>query len=151
MLQICAFPPRQLIANCSFSVTPDSEMSPGMTTPTTWSVYQAKTQISLTRVFAWRSAGSQGHSFFMRTAKSLIRLGGGPGWSESSLDAKVILLVFLSSGSNAFWPSLQILYWRKHFLSWKTGCKLELTNNLPKNRTDGGKWQVIESVSFTFV
>ena len=31
--------------------------------------------------------------FFMRTAKTLIRLAGCPGWSESSLCAKVILLV----------------------------------------------------------
>ena len=30
--------------------------------------------------------------FFMRTAKTLIRLGGCPGWSESSLGAQVILL-----------------------------------------------------------
>ena len=35
--------------------------------------------------------------FFMRTATALIRLGGCPGWSESSLDTQVILLV-LSSG-----------------------------------------------------
>ena len=47
----------------------------------------------------------------LRTAKILIRLGGCPGWSESSLDAKAILLVLLWGGSittqlytrNALW------------------------------------------------
>ena len=34
-----------------------------------------------------------------RTAKTLIRLGGCPGWSESSLCAHVILLVLLRCGS----------------------------------------------------
>ena len=32
-------------------------------------------------------------SFFMRTANTLIRLGGGPGSSESSLGVQLILLV----------------------------------------------------------
>ena len=36
----------------------------------------------------------------MRTAKTLIRLGGCPGWSESSLGAYAILLVLSRSGSN---------------------------------------------------
>ena len=35
----------------------------------------------------------------MRTAKTLIRLGGCPGWSESSLGAQAILLVLLWGGS----------------------------------------------------
>ena len=35
-----------------------------------------------------------------RTAKTLIRLGGCPGWSESSLGAKTILLVLSWGGSN---------------------------------------------------
>ena len=38
-------------------------------------------------------APSEDLDFFMRTAKTLIRLGGCPGWSESSLGAKAILLV----------------------------------------------------------
>ena len=37
-----------------------------------------------------------------RTAKTLIRLGGCPGWSESSLGAKVILLVLSWGGSKSF-------------------------------------------------
>ena len=36
----------------------------------------------------------------MRTAKTLIRLGGCPGWSESSLGAHTILLVLSWDGSN---------------------------------------------------
>ena len=39
-------------------------------------------------------------AFFMRTAKTLIRLGRCPVWSESSLGAKVILLVLSWGGSN---------------------------------------------------
>ena len=37
-----------------------------------------------------------------RTAKTLIRLGGCPGWSESSLGTKVILFVFSWGGSKCF-------------------------------------------------
>ena len=37
--------------------------------------------------------------FFMRTWKTLIRLGGCPSWSESSLGAHVILLVLSCAGS----------------------------------------------------
>ena len=37
-----------------------------------------------------------------RTAKTLIRLGGCPGWSESSLAAQVIVLVLLCCGSFVF-------------------------------------------------
>ena len=38
-------------------------------------------------------------AFFMWTAKTLIRLGGCPGWSESSLGAHAILLVLSWGGS----------------------------------------------------
>ena len=45
--------------------------------------------------------GSLGiQAFFMRTAKTLIRLGGCPGWSEFSLGAHAILLVFSRGSSN---------------------------------------------------
>ena len=40
-------------------------------------------------------------AFFMRTVKTLIRLGGCPGWSESLLGAHAILLI-LSWGSSFF-------------------------------------------------
>ena len=39
---------------------------------------------------------------FMRTAKTLIRLGGCPGWYESLLDAMVILLVLSCCSTNVF-------------------------------------------------
>ena len=39
-------------------------------------------------------------AFLMRTAKTLIRLGGCPGWSESSLGAHALLLVLSWGGSN---------------------------------------------------
>ena len=52
--------------------------------------------------------------FFMRTAKALIRLGGCPSWSESSLGAQVILLVLSCCGSSThnFTGNWQ------HCLSW---------------------------------
>ena len=37
--------------------------------------------------------------FFKRTAKTLIRLGGRPGWSKSSLGTHAILLVLSRCGS----------------------------------------------------
>ena len=42
-----------------------------------------------------------------RTAKTLIRLGGCPGWSEFSLGAKVILLVLSWGGSSVLWHKWQ--------------------------------------------
>ena len=46
----------------------------------------------------------------MRTAKILIRLGGCPGWSQSSLGAHAILLVLSWGGSNLF------EFWNTHIL-----------------------------------
>ena len=51
---------------------------------------------SLIRVFAVRL---RTRAFFMQTAKTLIRLGGCPGWSESTLGAHAILLVLSCRGS----------------------------------------------------
>ena len=48
-----------------------------------------------------------------RTANTLIRLGGCPGWYESSLGAQVILLVLSCDGSNERWFS--------HFIDALTG------------------------------
>ena len=53
---------------------------------------------SLIRAFAVRCMGSQ--AVFMRTVKTLIRLGGCSGLSESLLGAQVILLVLSCCGSN---------------------------------------------------
>ena len=68
-----------------------------MTKHTKWHVCPSKTQTSLGirpvwsefSLSAWRKLGSL--TFFERTMKDLIRLGGCPGWSESSLDAQSIL------------------------------------------------------------
>ena len=46
--------------------------------------------------------------FFMRTTKTLIRLGGWPGWSESSLGAHDILLVLSWGGSYIFCMIIQL-------------------------------------------
>ena len=42
-------------------------------------------------------------AFFMRTAKTLIRLGGCTSWAESSMGAHAILLVLSRGGSNRYW------------------------------------------------
>ena len=55
---------------------------------------------------------SQWVSFFMRTAKTLIRLGRCPDWSESSLSAHAILLVLSCSGSYCdYFKSLEASVW----------------------------------------
>ena len=55
-------------------------------------------------------------NFFMRTVKTLIRLGGCPGWSESSLGAQDILLVLSCSGSfqNTFGFCVKLLGYDFH-------------------------------------
>ena len=70
----------------------------------------------------------------MRTAKTLIRLGGCSGWSESSLGAHVILLFLLCCGSNLLfcyfsaWESCRLkkqlvyLYEMKYILISKVRC-----------------------------
>ena len=47
----------------------------------------------------WLTIEQLTKAFFMRTAKTLIRPGGCPGWSESSLGAHAILLVLSRGGS----------------------------------------------------
>ena len=93
------------------------KLSHGMTKPTKWSVRPAKTQISLgiRPVWSdWASAQSDQSQRCPpeaklgpklpteRTAKTLIRLGGCPGWSESWLGTKVILFVLSFGGSKCF-------------------------------------------------
>ena len=77
-----------------------------MTKPITWHVRPAKTQISLGIHSVWSelavgSVEALGPKLPREhTAKTLIRLGGCPGWSESSLGAQVMLLVLSCTGSN---------------------------------------------------
>ena len=82
-------------------------MSRLMTKPTKWPVRPAKTQISLGIRLVWSETSQCAQwvaedPVFMRTAKTLIRLGGCPGWSESSLVANLILLVLSWCCSNVF-------------------------------------------------
>ena len=75
----------------------------------------ANTQINLGihpvwSVFTVRSKDSQiTRTFFRRTAKTLMRLCGCPGWSETSLDVRVILFVLSCSGSYFFVPFASVI------------------------------------------
>ena len=74
------------------------DLSRSTTKPAKWPVRPAKTPISLGIRRVWSERlGPQ--LPIERTAKTLIRLGGFPGWSESSLGAKAILLVLSCCGS----------------------------------------------------
>ena len=87
-------------------------MSRLMTKPTKWHVRTAKTQISLSILTK---------AFFMRTAKTLIRLGGRPGWSESLLGAHAILFVLSWGGSRV---SVVYCHCSPAFCSSSTSCTM---------------------------
>ena len=84
------------------------KLSHGMTKQTKWSVCPAKTQISLGIRPAWPESALSAWSKLgpklpiEHTAKTLIRLGGCPGGSKSSLGTNVILLVLSWGGSKDF-------------------------------------------------
>ena len=80
----------------------------------------------------------------MRTAKTLIRLGGCPGWSESSLGAHAILLVLSWGGS--FLPSL-ITLWSGLRLE-DSGLKLLHTKLISAWRSVFGRAQHIQLLGF---
>ena len=63
---------------------------------------------SLIRVFAvhMKDHWVLSYQLIERTGKTLIRLGGCPGWSESSLGAQTILFVLSRGGSNTSQKSL---------------------------------------------
>ena len=95
------------------------QMSRYVTKPTKWHMHPVKTQISLGicpvwSVFAVCSMDNLGPKLSscgqwrLWSDCGLIRLGGCPGWSESSLGALVILLVLSCGGSYLmvlFWPT----------------------------------------------
>ena len=54
-------------------------------------------------------------AFFLRTVKTLIRLGGCPGCSESALGAQVIFMFLSCAGSNGSYFTL-LLYAELHFI-----------------------------------
>ena len=85
-----------------------------ITKPTEWHVHPAKTLIRLGGCPGWSESLLGAH------AKSLIKLGGCPGWSESLLGAHAILLV-LSWGSINYALSKQSrfrrdCFWGMHLL-----------------------------------
>ena len=73
---------------------------------------------SLTRVFTVRMKKAWVLSYPLNAQRRLIRLGGCPGWSESSLGTQVILLV-LSRGSSLIRFSKQHGFWLGVFPSEK--------------------------------
>ena len=81
------------------------QMSQHMTKPTKWPVHPATTQ-DQSSLSVWIKLGSLA-THPLNAMKTLIRLGGCPGWSESSLGAQVILLVLSCT---------EIISW---FISWK--------------------------------
>ena len=97
------------------------KLSRCMTKLTKWPVRLALTQIRRAsaqsdqsfRCALIRSLRTQG--FFMRTATTLIRLGGCPGWSESWLGAQIVLLV-LSCGGSLNVSVMQRLFSRKNMI-----------------------------------
>ena len=77
------------------------QMSRSMTKPAKWFVRPAKTQIFAQSDQSIRCPHKEALGLVLpikRTAKTLIRLGGCPGWSASSLGAHVILLVLSCGG-----------------------------------------------------
>ena len=90
------------------SVHNELTMSLCMTKPTKWHARPAKIQISLSirpvwsefSLSAWRKLGSLATHWVQ--AKTVIRLGGCPGWPEPSLCAHVISLVLSFGGSNFY-------------------------------------------------
>ena len=80
---------RWLLTDC---IEEQIYLSQRMTKPTKWHVRPGKTEISLGIRPVWSDSNE-------RTAKTLIRLGGCPGWSEPSLGAYAILLVLSCAGS----------------------------------------------------
>ena len=102
------------------------------TKPTKWHVRPAKTQINLgiRPVWSKSSLSTWGKlkslAIIRAQTKPLMRLGGCPGWSESSLGAKVILLV-LSWGGSFYFVSLAstilISAFSRRFISWNSPRK----------------------------
>ena len=75
-----------------------------MTKPTKWPVHPVKTQIKRGICAVWLESSLctqwVAKGVFRWTAKTLIRLGGCPGWSVSSLGAQAILLILSCCGWN---------------------------------------------------
>ena len=117
-------------------------MSQRTTKPTKWHVRPAKTQISLGIRKSDQSlrccsqwVAIKIRSFLTRTAKTLVRLGGCPGWSESSLGAHAILLVLSCAGSYRRCRGATITEHGPPITSKGTANKQWLIRNKPKKST----------------
>ena len=66
----------------------------------------------------------------MQTAKTLIRLWGCPGWSDSSLGAHAILYVLSCASSNMSGSG------RKHTFGYVCSAKIQAFHNVPSEESD---------------
>ena len=119
------------------------EMSRLITKPTEWLCAQRRLRS------AWSSAQSDqslrcalsgllwAQAFFMRTVKTRIRLGGCPGWSESSLGTHAILFVLSWGGSNRFYllNCRQIAYSQGNYRQDKNSTKHDLQIKQDEDKT----------------
>ena len=120
---------------------------------------------SLIRVFVLHSMGSKGPQFSSRGQRRLIRLGGCPGWSESSLGAHAILLGLSWDGSyltqyysvyihmyKIYWRSLKTVFTKQYTLvSTKHLASLHICLfNIPLNyccfQIKAEKWTIVTNV-----
>ena len=85
----------------------------------------ASTQSDQSSLSAWRKLGSL--ATYWAQAKTLIRLGGCPGWSESSLGAVILLVLSRGSSIIQLFTSMEHV-WNNFCFS----CKLIYVPNLNK-------------------
>ena len=97
----------RIVTECLLTHSSRSHLSRFMTKPTKWLCAQRRLRS------AWASALWGAKAVFMRAAKNLIRLGGCPGWSESSLGVHAILLVLSWGGSFEF-ENFNVPDWNLH-------------------------------------
>ena len=108
-------------------------MSQSSTKPAKWPVCPVKNQISLGIPLVWsdftvRMKKPWILSYPLSIQRRLIRLGGCPGWSESSLGAQVILLVLSSSGAN-WWLCTNCTGWGPFIMNYHVQHELMSRNS----------------------
>ena len=129
-------------------------MSRDMTKPTQWVCAQRRLRSAWVSAQTDRCALSgwlRTQGFFMRTAKTLIRLGGCPSWSESSLGAYSLCWIFHVAAqiSNTFCDHVTnslLESFRTNLLSarkigWKMVQRMSVKTN---DLLYSGKWSAVE-------